>query len=85
MDLEIKVIGNLPERNGHGRRGFDWTAICDAVADAKGKWCEIGVFHPSIATQIRQGRYPSVDPERFEVTTRTTGDRLRSTLYMRLR
>ena len=81
----VKILDELPGTSGRGRRGLDWTDICQAVTGAKGQWCEIGVFHPSIATHIRQGRYPSVDPEKFEVTTRTTGDRGHSTLYMRLR
>jgi len=81
----VKVLSELPGIGPRGPRGFDWTEIAAAVEAAKGAWCEIGVFHPSTVSHVRNGRYPAVDPERFEITSRTAGARNKSTLYMRLR
>jgi hypothetical protein len=81
----IKRVDSLPERT-RGSRGVDWKQTCLDVEAEGGAWCEIGDFHSSTASHIRVGRYPSVDPTRFEVTTqRSTTDPKKSTLYMRLR
>ena len=50
-----------------------------------GEWAEVGVFSPSVASHIRSGRYPSVDPTKFEVTTQKADQPGRSYLFARLR
>ncbi len=60
--------------------------MCVEVAAENGKWCEVGVYNPSVANHIRRGHYPAVDPEKFEVTTQKNADHPgKSTFYMRLR
>ena len=88
MSKIIEPVEALPTRK-YGARGVDWAAVCEAV-EAEGarsdRWCMVGVFTPSVATHIRSGKYPSVDPERFEVTTQKDPDHPgKSVFYMRLR
>lgn len=82
----MKVVGDLPERS-IGVRGLDWPAIVEYVRKQKGLWVEIDTFDPSVASHIRSGRYPSIDPSEFEVTTQKAepvNGKRRSTLFMRL-
>lgn len=73
---------------GRGR-GLDWEWIAEQVRAHYPSWCEVGIFNPSVGTQIRKGRYKWVKPEEFEVATRRTDDepiqRNRSRLFLRLR
>lgn len=83
----MKVVDDLPAHN-KGRRGVDWAEVCAFTEKQKGKWVEVGLFDPSVVSHIRNGKYPSVDPERFEVTSQgaeapESGGR-RSTIYIRL-
>lgn len=80
----VKQVKALPERT-YGSKGIDWSQICADVEAGEGEWFVVGVFSPSVASHIRRGRYPAVDPEKFEVTTAKTDTRNRSELYMRLR
>lgn len=83
----MKVVGDLPKRN-IGVRGLDWPAIVEYVRKQKGKWVSIDTFDPSVVSHIRAGRFTSVDPEEFEVTSQKAepvDGKRRSTLFMRLR
>ena len=84
----VKPVDALPARR-YGVVGIDWAAVCDEV-EAEGRksdrWCEVGVFAPSVASHIRAGKYPSVDPTKFELTTQKAPDHPgKSTLYMRVK
>jgi len=85
---KVTPVDSLPTRT-HGSQGIDWAAVCSDVAaegERSDRWCEVGVFTASVATHIRKGKYPSVDPALFEVTTQRNPDIPgKSTLYMRLR
>jgi hypothetical protein len=82
---DIDVHSILPS-DGRGR-GLDWEWIAEQVRENHPAWCEIGIFNPSTATQIRRGRYRWVKPEEFEVATRRTDDepvqRNRARLFLR--
>lgn len=84
----VEPVDSLPPRT-HGSQGIDWDEVCREV-EAEGKksdrWCKVGTFTASVATHIRRGKYPSVDPEKFEVTTQRSTEVIgKSVLYMRLR
>ncbi len=81
---EIKPVSELPPRQ-YGAKGIDWAEVCDKVAAENGAWCEVGTFNPSVATHIRNGRWPAIDPSKFEITTQKSDVPGRSRLYMRLR
>jgi hypothetical protein len=69
-----------------GPRKIKWDEVVKEVRANGGKWGRVGVFSPSVATHIRAGRYPAVDPNEFEVTTRKVeGQPGKSTLYIRVR
>ncbi len=80
----VEKVNTLPQRT-HGSRGLDWKQTCADVEAGEGDWFLVGEFSPSVATHIRRGRYPSVDPGKFEVTTVKSDTPGRSGLYMRLR
>ena len=81
-DAEVRVVGDLPPIR-MGRRGTDWPAVLKIVDKAKGKWCDVGEFDASVASQIRRGEWRSIDPEVYEVSVRRTGEGSRVTLFMR--
>lgn len=82
---KVKPVDALPPRR-FGASGVDWETICAEVEAEGGRWCEVGVFTPSAATHMRQGRYPAVDPTKFEITTQKDPDHPgKSTFFMRLR
>ena len=82
---KVKPLDALPPRR-FGASGVDWEQVCTEVAEQDGLWCEVGSFSPSVAVHIRKGKYPSVDPARFEVTTQKDESAPgKSRLYMRLR
>lgn len=80
----VKKVGKLPDRT-FGSKGIDWSSTCERVEKGAGAWFNVGEFSPSVASHIRAGKYPSVDPEKFEVTTQKTDQPGRSALFMRLR
>jgi len=66
------------------RGKVDWDEIAETARQNPGKWVEVPVpLNPSLATQIRRGGKAALPPEEFEVTTRTAGEKNRSTLYVR--
>lgn len=66
----METASSLPTGT-FGKRGTDWPAVCKEIDALRGKWGKVGVYSPSSATRIRRGEYPSVDPEKYEVATRT--------------
>jgi hypothetical protein len=84
----VTPVDSLPPRQ-FGARGIDWKQVCIDVEDEatrSDKWCAVADFNASVGTHIRQGKYPSVDPEKFEVTMQKSDTAEgKSTLYLRLR
>jgi len=70
-------------------RLVDWekvlTQLDEASLSGSTEWGLVGTFDQSVRTHIRQGRYKSIDPSKYEVTTRLSpGEkRSRALLYMR--
>jgi hypothetical protein len=81
--MEVTKIDDLPQRR-LGPRGVDWRQVCADVEKHDGAWCHLGIFSASTVSHIRAGKYPSVDPEKFEVTSQR-GDDGKRHLYMRMR
>lgn len=72
--------------NTRGTRKTDWDAVVKEVRQNGGRWARVGLFSPSVASWIRQGRYPAVDPDEFIVTTRKDPEtKNKSWLYMKVR
>ena len=68
---EPVVVGSLPAAKGHQR---DWAAVC-AFADANpGKWIRVGIMHSSVRSHLNAGRYPGVDPSKYESASRIEAD-----------
>lgn len=84
--MDYELIDELPPVGKVGNWKVDWEAV-KALAQANpGRWVKVGILNPSVATHIRKGRYQSVSPEEFEVTTRKDGeDKTKSWLYLRTR
>jgi len=82
-----RVTRSSPSPTNNTRSGVDWYEVADEVRAAKGEWCQVeGEFNPSVAGHMRNGRYPAINPDEFEITTRQveTGKR-RSLIYLRLK
>lgn len=78
----MEFVEEVPQ--GHfGPRKFDWKEVCRQLIERPGEWGKVGEFSPSVATHIRQGRYPAVDPSMYEVKTRRSGNEGRAWVYMR--
>ena len=73
-------------QNKMGPKKIDWPAILDEVRKNRGRWAKVGLFSPSAATQIRNGKWPAIDPKEFVITTRKDKDAPnRSWLYIKVR
>jgi hypothetical protein len=72
-----------PPLGQYGPRGTDWEAVIAEVEALDGKWGRVGQYHQSVVTRIREGKYPAVDPTKYEVTSRRDPETGKSWLWMR--
>lgn len=86
-EVNVQPVDGLPARVKGKNRRTDWAAIARRVKENAPRWCNVGSFNPTVATHIRQGKYPAVDSALYEVTTRKTqvppGEPRSSSLFMR--
>jgi len=87
VDQEVRLEDPPPAWDGHRR---DWRKVCDLCDANPGRWVRVGIMDRSVATHIRNRRYPSVDPSLYQVVARRQANieysgRSQMTLFMRRR
>lgn len=79
----MKKHATLPEVGQY--RGPGWWA--DRVEEARSdpeSWFEVGEFHRSMVTHLRNGKMQSFDPAEFDVTSRK-GTEGRSRIFIKVK
>lgn len=80
-DDAIRVMDTLPATTNSR---VDWDAVAAMARQNPGRWVEAPVpLNPSVATQIKAGKYPRVSPQEFDVTTRKSEVVGKSHIYIK--
>lgn len=85
----VEVLDELPPAGERQSTRF-WRLVMEQVWANAGQWCKVpGVFDPSTATHIRQGRNGQINPQQVEIEVRyeppTEEGRKRISIFLRAR
>jgi hypothetical protein len=82
--ITVRRVAELPE----ARRGrVNWQAVVAEAIAYPNEWAVSPVsLNPSIATQMRKGKYAVIDPTQFDIRTRRDpADYSKSFIYLRVK